>query len=45
MTSQRDALRAFFHERFRGVAAITLLTGAIAVTGYVIAVLLVWVLS
>lgn len=44
MTTQREAFRAFFTERARGVAAVTLLTGAIAVIGYVLAAVLTWVL-
>ena len=45
MTSQRDALRAFFSERIRGVTAITLLTAAVAAVGYGMSLLLVWLLS
>jgi len=45
MSAQRDALRTFVTERARGIIGITLLSGAVAATGFVLSVLLVWLLA
>lgn len=45
MSSQRDALRAFFTERARGVAAITALALSISAVGFVFSLLIVWLLA
>lgn len=45
MSRQRDALRAFFTERARGVAAITTLTLAVSAVGVVLSVVIVWLLT
>ncbi|MEX2533479.1 MAG: hypothetical protein WD360_05905 [Nitriliruptoraceae bacterium] len=45
MKSQRDALRAFFTERARGVAAIIALAFAVSAVGLAMSALIVWLLA
>jgi len=45
MSSQRDALRAFFTERARGVAAVTALALVVSAVGFTVSLLIVWLLT